>query len=111
MTFGEFFPLSVTGTRRFHAKYVLCAIFLLLPLLFITITPAIENISAIAMRLTSSQKQFLLESGNGEILNKLQHLTLLTQLVSGKLHVILSVWGDIFIKVQTKTEITRIKML
>lgn len=100
----------MTGTRRFHAKYVLCAIFLLLPLLFITITPAIENISAIAMRLTSSQKQFLLESGNGEILNKL-HLTLLTQLVSGKLHVILSVWGDIFIKVQTKTEITRIKML
>lgn len=95
-------------------KYVLCAIFRPSPPLFITITPAIENISAIAVCLTSSQKQFLLESANGEILNKLQHLTLLTYFVSkcqGKLHAILSVWGDIFIRVQTKTEITRIKML
>lgn len=77
---GELFHLSAPGTLVL-CKYLLFCL-LLLPLLFITITPAIENIGAIPLCLTSSQKHsFLLASGKGEILNKLQLLKLLTQFI------------------------------
>lgn len=65
------------------------------PLPVMTITPAIDNIGAMPMSLTSSQKHsFLFASGKGEILSKLQLLKLSAQLVSkcqGKLHTVLSV--------------------
>ena len=91
-----------------------CAIFLLLfPLLVITVTPTIENISAMSMCLTSSQKHScFFASAREEILEKFQLLQLLTQFTlkyQCKLHAVLLASCNISIQVKVKTEITKNK--
>lgn len=77
---GELFHLCLVNIGFIHVGAIFSP---LSPLLVMTITPTIENISAMSMCLTSSQKHsFLFASDKGEILSKLQLLKLSTQFVS-----------------------------